>query len=102
MVKPRQHQERDGFKFWGAKEQSVNIDQHYKQCVTALQHISQLADTGSRPHKEEFATYYANYDKPSGWRIVETDPRYMECPPDCDCERCEERNVVSQFGKEQS
>ena len=36
-----------------------------------LQRIALLADTGSEAHKEEFATYYANYDKPSGWRIVE-------------------------------
>jgi hypothetical protein len=47
------------------------IQQHHEQCVKALQRIALLADTGSDAHKEEFASYYAAYDKPSGWRVVE-------------------------------
>lgn len=49
----------------------VNIDEHYKQCVMALQQIVQLADTGSRTHKERF---YSNGDDgiATGWRVAET------------------------------
>ena len=45
--------------------------QHHEQCVKALQRIALLADTGSDAHKEEFTSYYADYDKPTGWRVAE-------------------------------
>jgi hypothetical protein len=39
--------------------------------VYTLQRIALLADTGSDEHKKEFETYYANFDKPIGWRVAE-------------------------------
>ncbi len=49
----------------------VNIDEHYKQCVTALQQIAQLADTGSKAHKERFCLTFGSDGKANGWRVAE-------------------------------
>lgn len=49
----------------------VNIDAHYKQCVLALQRIAQLADTGSRAHKERFNPNGEGDGIANGWRVAE-------------------------------
>jgi hypothetical protein len=49
----------------------VNIDEHYKQCVMALQKIAQIADTGSRAHKELFGQYGEGNGIASGWQMAE-------------------------------
>ena len=49
----------------------VNIDEHYKQCVIALQQIAQLADTGSRAHKERFQRNGEGDGIANGWRVAE-------------------------------
>ena len=49
----------------------INIDEHYKQCVTALQQIAQLADTGSRAHKERFQPNGEGDGVANGWRVAE-------------------------------
>lgn len=49
----------------------VNIDEHYKQCVMALQQITQLADTGSRAHKERFCPNGEGDGIANGWRVAE-------------------------------
>jgi hypothetical protein len=36
-----------------------------------LQRVAMMADTGSKPHKQEFQSYYSNFDTPSGWRVAE-------------------------------
>lgn len=48
----------------------VNIDDHYKQCVLALQTIAQLADTGSKAHKARFCPDGED-GIPTGWRVAE-------------------------------
>jgi len=52
-------------------EVQVYIDDHYKQCVTALQQIAQLADTGSRAHKERFQPNGEGDGVANGWRVAE-------------------------------
>jgi hypothetical protein len=49
----------------------VNIDEHYKQCVMALQQIAQLADTGSKAHKERFQPNGEGDGIANGWRVAE-------------------------------
>lgn len=49
----------------------INIDEHYKQCVMALQQIAQLADTGSRAHKERFCPNGEGDGIANGWRVAE-------------------------------
>lgn len=49
----------------------VNIDEHYKRCVMALQQIAQLADTGSRAHKERFQPNGEGDGIANGWRVAE-------------------------------
>lgn len=49
----------------------VNIDEHYKRCVMALQQIAQLADTGSRAHKERFQPNNEGDGIANGWRVAE-------------------------------
>lgn len=49
----------------------VNIDDHYKQCVMALQQIALLADTGSRSHKERFCPNGEGDGIANGWRVAE-------------------------------
>ena len=49
----------------------VDIDTHYKQCVIALQQIAQLADTGSRAHKERFQQNGEGDGIANGWRVAE-------------------------------
>lgn len=59
----------------------INIDEHYKQCVMALQQIAQLADTGSKAHKERFCVYDKDRERwipnievngeANGWRVAE-------------------------------
>lgn len=49
----------------------VNIEEHYKQCVIALQNIAQLADTGSVLHKERFPANGEGDGVVSGWRVAE-------------------------------
>jgi len=49
----------------------VNIDEHYKQCVMALQNIAQLADTGSSLHKERFSPNGEGDGIANGWRVAE-------------------------------
>lgn len=48
----------------------VFIDDHYKQCVRALQAIAMLADTGSQLHKETFDPEGIG-GIPTGWRVAE-------------------------------
>jgi hypothetical protein len=48
----------------------VFIEDHYKQCVKALQLIALLADTGSKAHKERFDPDGPN-GNPTGWRVAE-------------------------------
>ena len=43
----------------------------YKQCVQALQQIAQLADTGSRAHKERFCPNGEGDGIANGWRVAE-------------------------------
>lgn len=54
-----------------AVEVQVSIDAHYKQCVMALQQIAQLADTGSRAHKERFQPNGEGDGIANGWRVAE-------------------------------
>ena len=56
-----------------ANAQSIQIiiDEHYKQCVMALQQIAQLADTGSQLHKERFQANGEGDEIPNGWRVAE-------------------------------
>jgi hypothetical protein len=49
----------------------INIEEHYKQCVAALQQIAQLADTGSRVHKERFQPNGDGDGIANGWRVAE-------------------------------
>ena len=49
----------------------VNIDEHYQQCVMALQQIAQLADTGSKAHKERFQPNGEGDGIANGWRVAE-------------------------------
>lgn len=49
-------------------EVQVFIDDHYKQCVQALQQIALLADTGSRAYKERFQGTIVG---DNGWRVAE-------------------------------
>ena len=51
-------------------EVQVYIDDHYKQCVKALQRIALLADTGSDEHKKRFEPDGPN-GIPTGWRVAE-------------------------------
>lgn len=53
------------------KAVQVNIDEHYKQCVIALQQIAQLADTGSKAHKELFCPNGEGDGIANGWRVAE-------------------------------
>jgi len=53
------------------KAVQVNIDEHYKQCVMALQKIAQIADTGSRAHKELFYPSDGGDGIANGWRVAE-------------------------------
>ena len=53
------------------KAVQVWIDKHYKQCVMALQEIAQIADTGSRAHKERFQTNGEGDGIANGWRVAE-------------------------------
>ncbi len=54
-----------------ANEIQVCIDTHYKQCVMALQEIAQLADTGSKAHKERFQPNREGDGIANGWRVAE-------------------------------
>jgi len=56
-----------------ANAQSIQIiiDEHYKQCVMALQQIAQLADTGSELHRKEFGCDSATGWTANGWRVAE-------------------------------
>lgn len=49
----------------------VNINNHYKQCVLALQQIAQLADTGSKSHKDRFQPNGEGDGIANGWRVAE-------------------------------
>jgi len=49
----------------------INIDEHYKKCVLALQKIAQLADTGSRAHQERFCPNGDGDGIANGWRVAE-------------------------------
>lgn len=49
----------------------VSIDEHYKKCVSALQQIAQLADTGSCVHKERFCPNGDGDGIANGWRVAE-------------------------------
>jgi len=57
-----------------------------------------LADTGSDEHKKEFETYYANFDKPNGWRVAE---RMREIANDVagqlDCQNAGTDNIGSEL-----
>jgi len=47
------------------------IDDHYKQCVKALQKIALIADTGTPEHREALKGYYEMHEIPTGWRVAE-------------------------------
>jgi hypothetical protein len=49
----------------------VHIDEHYRRCVMALQQIAQLADTGSRAHKERFQPNGEGDGIANSWRVAE-------------------------------
>lgn len=49
----------------------MSREQRYEQMLAALQRIALLADSGSDAHKQEFASFYESYDKPTGWRVAE-------------------------------
>jgi hypothetical protein len=49
----------------------MDIEQHYKQCVMALQQIAQLADTGSKVHKDRFCQNGESDGIANGWRVAE-------------------------------
>jgi hypothetical protein len=49
----------------------VFIDARFKQCVSALQQIALLADTGSREHKERFGESCKFDGVSNGWRVAE-------------------------------
>jgi hypothetical protein len=49
----------------------VFIDDHYRQCVEALQRIAQLADTGSDEHKKRFNPNGEGDGIANGWRVAE-------------------------------
>jgi hypothetical protein len=79
MVEPTRFREINGYKVWNKADEQmasaaaiqVNIDEHYKRCVIALQQIAQLADTGSRVHKERFQPNGEGDGIANGWRVAE-------------------------------
>ena len=49
----------------------VFIDARFKQCVSALQQIALLGDSGSSEHQAKYARCYEQGIQPAGWRVVE-------------------------------
>ena len=49
----------------------VVIDNHHAQCITALQKIALLADTGSEIHRATFGADSATGWTANGWRVAE-------------------------------
>jgi hypothetical protein len=49
----------------------VFIDARFKQCVSALQQIALLADTGSEAHRDRFGQNCKFDGVSNGWRVAE-------------------------------